>query len=304
VERRGRIEPVDLGLDAADIERLAHRVIAPLGLRWDRASPVVDARLPDGSRLHGVLAPIAPDGPCVTIRRFATRPTDLTEFGVDGRVAVGLGAMVAARWNVVVAGPTSAGKTTLVNTLATMLDPSLRIVTIEETAELRLPHPHVIRLEARAGNAEGAGGVTVRELVRASLRMRPDRIVVGEVRGGEALDLVQALTTGHDGSLSTIHAGDAQSALRRLETLVLMAGLGVPLDAVRAQIGSALDAVVVVARSSGGARQIVAIDEVVRHGALAIRPLVRRRRGALEVVGVPERPARAEAIDLGAAWAQ
>ena len=303
VERSGRVEPVDLALGAADIERFAQRVIAPLGLRWDRASPIVDARLPDGSRLHGVLAPLAPDGPCVTIRRFAVRPTCVAEFGVDERVAAVLATMVSARWNIVVAGATNAGKTTLVNTLAALLDPDLRIVTIEDTAELRLPHPHVIRLEARAGNAEGAGGVTVRELVRASLRMRPDRIVVGEVRGGEALDLLQALTTGHDGSLSTIHAGDASGAVRRLETLVLMAGVGLPLDAVRAQIASAIDAVVVVAKSARGERQVVAVEEVARHGERSMtRPLVRRHGGALELVGAPTRPARDPAVHLGATW--
>ncbi|HEX5615205.1 MAG TPA: ATPase, T2SS/T4P/T4SS family [Acidimicrobiia bacterium] len=304
VERRGRIEPVVLALGADDIVRFTQRVIAPLGLRWDRSAPIVDARLADGSRLHGVLAPLAPDGPCVTIRRFAVRPATVAEFGVDERAGTLLAAMVAARWNIVVAGATSAGKTTLVNTLAAHLDPALRIVTIEETAELRLPHPHVVRLEGRPGNGEGAGAVSVRDLVRAALRMRPDRIVVGEVRGVEAVDLLQALATGHDGSLSTIHAGDPPSALRRLETLALMADVGLPLDAVRAQIAAAIDAVIVVARSSAGAREMVAVHEVVADptAPTTTRPLLRRANGELERCGDPVRPARDPAVDLALSW--
>ena len=232
VERAGRLEPVTLALDAAGIVRLVERVVAPLGLRLDRSSPIVDARLPDGSRLHAVVPPLAIDGPYLTIRRFGAHAVPLDDFGVDGPAREFLHWMVVAGWNVVVAGGTSAGKTTLLNALSAEIPAEERVVTIEETAELRLAQPHVVRLEARPPNAEGAGAVPVRDLVRAALRMRPDRIVVGEVRGGEALDMLQALNTGHDGSLSTVHANSAADALARLETLVLLAGVGLPLRAV------------------------------------------------------------------------
>ncbi|HEY8217459.1 MAG TPA: ATPase, T2SS/T4P/T4SS family, partial [Acidimicrobiia bacterium] len=192
VERAGRLEPVALGLDAAGIVRLVERVVAPLGLRLDRSSPMVDARLPDGSRVHAVIPPLAIDGPCLTIRRFAARPLPLEAFGLDPAAAELLGWAVEAGWNVLVAGGTSAGKTTLLNALSQSIPPGERIVTIEETAELRLAQAHVVRLESRPPNAEGAGAVSVRDLVRTALRMRPDRIVVGEVRGEEALDMLQA----------------------------------------------------------------------------------------------------------------
>src|SRR6478752_7345397 len=259
VERAGRLEPVRLDLDAAAIVHLVERVVAPLGLRLDRSSPMVDARLADGSRLHAVIPPLAVDGPCVTIRRFGARAVALEEFGVEGIAATFLRWSVAAGWNLLVAGATSAGKTTLLNALSQTIPHHERIVTIEETAELRLAQPHVVRLEARPPNAEGAGAVSVRDLVRAALRMRPDRLVVGEVRAGEALDMLQALSTGHDGSMSTIHANGPVDVLPRLETLVLMAGAGLPLVAVRSQIGAAIDAVVHVTRSTAGARRVDAI---------------------------------------------
>ena len=185
VERHGELLPVALDLEAPAIVRLVERIVAPLGLRIDRASPMVDARLPDGSRLHAVIPPLAIDGPCVTIRRFGARAVPLDDFGVGAAVAAMLGWAVAAGWNLLVSGGTSAGKTTLLNALSRAIPPGERVVTIEETAELQLAQPHVVRLEARPANAEGAGGVTVRQLVRAALRMRPDRLVVGEVRGGE-----------------------------------------------------------------------------------------------------------------------
>ncbi len=232
VERAGRLHPVALALDAAGIARLVERVVGPLGLRLDRSSPLVDARLPDGSRLHAVIPPLAVDGPCVTIRRFGACAVGLDGFGLGPRAADLLRWAVFAGWNILVSGGTSAGKTTLLNALSGAIPAEERVVTIEETAELRLAQPHVVRLEARPPNAEGAGAVTVRQLVRAALRMRPDRIVVGEVRGGEALDMLQALNTGHDGSLSTIHANGAADALARLETLVLFAAAGLPLAAV------------------------------------------------------------------------
>ncbi len=262
VERAGRLEAIPLALSAEEIEAVAQRVIAPLGLRLDRASPIVDARLADGSRLHAVLPPLAPDGPIVTIRRFAPRAITLEEFGVAAGAQEWLRDAVARGANVLVAGGTSAGKTTLLNTLAGCIDGACRVVTIEETAELRLPQPHVVRLEARPANSEGAGAVTVRDLVRASLRMRPDRIVVGEVRGGEALDLLQALNTGHAGSMCTIHANRCLDALRRLETLALLAGVALPIAAVRAQIASAIDIVVFVVRGREGRRIVSEIAEV------------------------------------------
>ncbi len=277
VERQGRLEPVTLGLDAATIVRLVGRVIAPLGLRLDRASPMVDARLADGSRLHAVVPPLAIDGPCVTIRRFRTRAVALEEFGLDEDGVALLGGLVCGGWNVVVSGATSAGKTTLLNALSAAIPAQERIVTIEETAELRLGQPHVVRLEARRPNAEGAGEVTVRELVRAALRMRPDRIVVGEVRGGEALDMLQAMNTGHDGSLSTIHANSPRDALRRLETLVLFSGVALPLTAVRAQIGAGVDAVVQVRRAPDGSRRVECVAEVRGDDDdLAVAPLLVR----------------------------
>jgi pilus assembly protein CpaF len=293
VERAGRLEPVSLALDAAGIVRLVERVVAPLGLRLDRASPMVDARLSDGSRVHAVIPPLAIDGPCVTIRRFGTRAVPLDAFGLDSRATALLVWCVRAGWNVLVAGATSAGKTTLLNALSAAIPGDERIVTIEETAELRLAQSHVVRLEARPPNAEGAGAVTVRDLVRTALRMRPDRIVVGEVRGGEALDMLQALNTGHDGSLSTVHANGALEAIGRLETLVLLADVGLPLAAVRSQLGSALDAIVFVARRRGGLRQVETIGEVDAHrDGLRVHTLFTRSGGSLVMVSEPTRPAR------------
>ncbi len=301
VERCGRIEPIDLALDADAIARLAERVVAPLGLRLDHASPLVDARLPDGSRLHAVLPPLAPDGPCLTIRRFVTREVGVDAFGVDGRGRDLVDAMVRGGWNLLVAGATSAGKTTLCNALAQSIDGRERIVTIEETAELTLPQPHVVRLEARPANSEGVGAVTVRELVRTALRMRPDRLIVGEVRGGEALDMLQALNTGHDGSLSTIHANGPAAALARLETLTLFAGVALPVSAVRSQIAAAIDAVVHVGRSPDGGRVVLAVAEVAADGR-AVRVVLARDHGRLVPKATPARPARRPAVDLVQEW--
>jgi pilus assembly protein CpaF len=297
IERHGRLEPVALDLDADAIARLAQRVIAPLGLRLDHASPLVDARLADGSRLHAVLPPLAPDGPCITIRRFVARDAGLDAFGVDAEAGRFVDAMVRAGWNILVAGATSAGKTTLCNALARAINPDDRIVTIEETTELSLPHPHVVRLEARPANAEGVGAVSVRDLVRTALRMRPDRLIVGEVRGGEALDMLQALNTGHDGSLSTIHANGTAAALARLETLVLFGGVALPLPAVRAQIASAVDAVVHVARDAGGQRVVQSVAEVQPDGR-DVRVLFAREGGALVRKQPPLRTARRPAAVL------
>src|SRR4051812_2968300 len=301
VERAGRLEPVALDLDAAAIVHLVERVVAPLGLRLDRSSPMVDARLADGSRLHAVIPPLAVDGPCVTIRRFGARAVTLKEFGVEGTAARFVRWAVAAGWNLLVAGATSAGKTTLLNALSQSIPHTDRIVTIEETAELRLAQPHVVRLEARPPNAEGAGGVTVRALVRAALRMRPDRLVVGEVRSGEALDMLQALNTGHDGSMSTIHANGPIDALARLETLVLLADSGLPLEAVRAQVAASIDAVVFVARGVHGDRRVEAIAEVDGRHQNGARQLFARRDDRLvpiaRVTRAPRRHDAARALD-------
>jgi pilus assembly protein CpaF len=303
LERRGRLERVECSLHADQIARLAERIIAPLGLRLDHASPLVDAKLADGSRVHAVLPPLAPDGPCLTIRRFVVRDVALEAFAVGKHGARCLEALVRCGWNLVVAGATSTGKTTLCNALAGAIDASERIVTIEETAELVLPQPHVVRLEGRPANAEGVGAVTVRDLVRTALRMRPDRLVVGEVRGGEALDMLQALNTGHDGSLSTVHANDPVAALSRIETLAMLGGVGLPLTAVRAQLAAAIDAVVHVGRAPDGRRVVLTVAEVDRSGTDA-RVLLRRVDERLVPVAEPRRPPRRAPAPGSEGWPQ
>ena len=261
VERGGALTRTELVLDDTTVAHLIERIVAPLGLRVDRSSPLVDARLPDGSRVNAVVPPVAIDGPCLTIRRFGARAFELDEFCAPV-VADLLRVAVSARRNVLVTGGTGSGKTTLLNSLAACLPPRERIVTIEDAAELRLPGEHVVRLEARPPSAEGIGAITIRELVRNALRMRPDRIVVGEVRGAEALDMLQAMNTGHEGSLSTCHANSPDDALRRIETMVLMGDVQLPLAAVREQVHASLDVVVHLARMPGGRRQVTAIAEV------------------------------------------
>jgi pilus assembly protein CpaF len=262
IERSGELRATDVHIDLATIELLVERVVAPLGLRVDRTSPLVDARLPDGSRVNVIIPPLAIDGPCITVRRFGTRAIPLGELCTP-EVAEMLEGAVTARANRIVSGGTGAGKTTLLNALAAAIPDGERIVTVEDAAELRLPGRHVVRLEARPANADGVGAVTVRALVRNALRMRPDRIVVGEVRGAEALDMLQAMNTGHEGSLSTCHANSPADALRRVETMVLMDAADVPLAAIREQLVSALDLVVHMARQADGSRRVVAVAEVV-----------------------------------------
>jgi pilus assembly protein CpaF len=287
VERDGRLARLPVELDTPTIEHLIERVVGPLGLRVDRSSPLVDARLPDGSRVNVVVPPLAVDGPCVTIRRFAARPIALPAVCPPG-VAPLLAWAVDARLNVVVSGGTGAGKTTLLNALAAEVPPTERVVTVEDAAELRLPGDHVVRLEARAPNAEGVGGVGVRDLVRNALRMRPDRIIVGECRGGEALDMLQAMNTGHEGSLSTCHANSPADALRRLEVMVLTGTVAVPLEAVREQVDAALDLVVQVARRADGSRGIVAVAEVDR----TVPGRVRLLADGAGLARLPRRPPR------------
>ena len=274
VERGGRLERTALALDPPTVLHLIEKVVGPLGLRVDRASPLVDARLPDGSRVNAVVPPLAVDGPCLTIRRFGAQTIPLDAFCAPP-VAALLRDAVRARRNIVVCGGTGSGKTTLLNALAKEIPQGERIITIEDAAELRLPQEHVVRLEARPANAEGAGEVRIRDLVRNALRMRPDRIVVGECRGPEALDMLQAMNTGHEGSLSTCHANGPDDALRRLETMVLMGDVALPLTAVREQLTSALDLLVMVTRR-GARRAISDVAEVVDvdgHGAARTRPV-------------------------------
>ena len=269
VERCGRLELTDVTFaDSRAVVAAVERVIAPLGLRIDRASPAVDARLPDGSRLHAVIPPASVDGPVVAVRRFSEAVTDLCALVARGGISADgadlLRTAVANRMNLLVAGGTGAGKTTLLNVLSKEIDPSERTVTVEDAAELKL-EGHVVRLEARPPNAEGAGEIRVRALLRHALRLRPDRIVVGEVRGPEALDMIQAMSTGHDGSMSTIHANGPEEALWRLESLAATADSGVSAETLRRQIRSAIDLVVFVARRPE-ARVVVSICSVASDG--------------------------------------
>jgi pilus assembly protein CpaF len=285
VERRGRIEPAGVRFDTEhDLRHAIERILAPLGRRVDEAEPLVDARLPDGSRVNVIIPPLAVDGPVLTIRRFRRAgftPDDLVETGTwSAPLRELLAAAVRARLNVLVSGGTGSGKTTTLNALSSFVPDGERIVTVEDAAELRLQQAHVVRLEARPASLEGRGEVTVRRLVRNALRMRPDRIIVGEVRGPEALDMLQAMSSGHDGSLSTVHAGSPEEALRRVETLALMADVGLPHAAVRDQIAGAIDLVVHQARMPGGARRVLSVVEVVRAaGGPATRELYALRDG-------------------------
>lgn len=260
VERAGELSQTGVRLDHSTLAQLIERIVAPLGRRVDRSSPLVDARLPDGSRVNVVLPPLAVDGPYLTIRRFTVRAIPLDALA-PRPLAASLAAAVVERQNIVVTGGAGAGKTTLLNALAGCIPPGDRIVTVEDAAELQLPG-HVVRLEARPGNADGLGEVTIRDLVRNALRMRPDRIIVGECRGPEALDMVQAMTTGHAGSLSTLHASSPADALRRLETLVLLGNVGLPSAVIREQIASAVDLVVHMQRWPDGSRQVVQVTGV------------------------------------------
>ncbi len=246
--------------------RIINRIVLPLGRSVDRDSPTVDARLPDGSRVNAAIPPVAIDGPSITIRKFTKNKLsvqELIEFGsITESMAEFIKACVLARLNIVVAGGTGSGKTTLLNILSGFIPEDERIITIEDAAELVLRQDHVLRMETKPKNADGMGMVTVRDLVRNSLRMRPDRIIVGEVRGGEALDMLQAMNTGHDGSLTTVHANSPRDAISRLETLSLMAGLDLPLRVIREQIASAVDVVIQQTRLRDGTRKVVSITEV------------------------------------------
>jgi pilus assembly protein CpaF len=267
IEKKGKLQKSQVVFDDDNhVLQIIDRIILPLGRRVDADSPTVDARLPDGSRVNAVIAPVALDGPSITIRKFSKDRlgiSDLIDYGsITDKMAEFLRACVLAHLNIIISGGTGSGKTTLLNILSSYIPESERIITIEDAAELQLQQDHVLRMETKPANVDGRGAVTIRDLVRNSLRMRPDRIVVGECRGGEALDMLQAMNTGHDGSLTTVHSNSPRDAIARLETLVLMAGMDMPLKVVRQQIASAVDLIVQQSRLSDGSRKVTSITEV------------------------------------------
>jgi len=267
VEKNGKLTKSGITFDDDDhVVRIIDRIILPLGRRVDADSPAVDARLPDGSRVNAVIRPVSIDGPCITIRKFKKDKLSIEQLikydSISHNMAEFIRACVVSRLNIVISGGTGSGKTTLLNVLSGFIPENERIVTIEDAAELQLQQDHVLRLETKVANVDGRGSVTIRDLVRNSLRMRPDRIVVGECRGGEALDMLQAMNTGHDGSLTTLHANTPRDALSRIETMVLMAGMDLPLKVVRQQISSAVDLIIQQTRLKDGSRKVTAITEV------------------------------------------
>ena len=267
VERKGKVTRSDVVFDDdAHVMRIINKIIAPMGRRIDPDSPTVDARLPDGSRVNAVIPPVALDGPSITIRKFGKGKLTMEQLieykSITAQMAEFLRACVVARLNIVISGGTGSGKTTLLNVLSSFIPEEDRIITIEDAAELRLDQDHVVRLETKPANLDGKGLVTTRDLVRNSLRMRPERIVVGECRGGETLDMLQAMNTGHDGSLTTLHANTPRDALSRLETMTMMSGMELPLRVIREQIASAIDLIVQQSRMRDGTRKVTAITEV------------------------------------------
>jgi pilus assembly protein CpaF len=268
VERRGKLEKTDVKFrDNQHLLQIIDRIVSKVGRRVDETSPMVDARLPDGSRVNAIIPPLALDGPAMSIRRFGTNPLkleDLLNFkAFTKEMAILMEAAIKARLNVLISGGTGCGKTTLLNTLSSFISPDERIVTIEDAAELQLQQDHVVRLETRPPNIEGKGEVTTRDLVRNSLRMRPDRVVIGECRGPEALDMLQAMNTGHEGSMTTLHANSPRDALARLENMIMMGGFELPVKALRQQISSAIDLIIQANRLQGGPRKVTCICEVI-----------------------------------------
>jgi pilus assembly protein CpaF len=268
IEKNGKLVKSAVTFDDDDhVLRIIDRIILPLGRRVDADSPTVDARLPDGSRVNAVIRPVSIDGPSITIRKFKKDKLSIQQLinygSLTQNMAEFIRACVLARLNIVISGGTGSGKTTLLNVLSSYIPEEERIVTIEDAAELQLQQDHVLRMETKVANTDGKGAVTIRDLVRNSLRMRPDRIIVGECRGGESLDMLQAMNTGHDGSLTTLHANSPRDALSRLETMVLMAGMDLPLKVVRQQISSAVDLIIQQTRLKDGSRKVTAITEVV-----------------------------------------
>ncbi len=290
IEKRGRLETVDISFrDDEHVRHIVDRIVAPLGRRVDESSPMVDARLPDGSRVNAVIAPVSLSGTLVSIRKFREDPfqmEDLLEFNsLDEAMAVFLKGIVRAKMNVLISGGTGSGKTTLLNVVAASIPHGERVITIEDSAELRLDRPNVVGMEARPANVEGKGEVTIRNLVRNALRMRPDRIIVGEVRSGEAFDMLQAMNTGHEGSLTTVHANSAADALRRVEAMVIMAGMDMPSSIIREYVVGALDIIIQATRLTDGTRRIVSISEVQKQddGSYQVVELFKfQRTGLLE----------------------
>ena len=295
IEQSGRLEKSGvIFADEAHLMRIIQRVVSRVGRRIDEVSPMVDARLPDGSRVNAVIPPLALDGPTLSIRRFGKRPLqveDLTDTNsVHSDIVEFLAAAVEARVSFLISGGTGSGKTTLLNALTRFIPLDERLLTVEDSAELRLLHKHVVRMETRPPNTEGAGEITQRSLVRNSLRMRPDRIIIGEVRGAEALDMLQAMNTGHEGSLTTIHANDARDALARLELMVAMAGFELPIPVVRQYIASGLTLVVHLARLKGGIRRVMRVAEIVglRDGGLQLEDIFGFEQTGVDDTGVAQ----------------
>ncbi|MED5578084.1 MAG: CpaF family protein, partial [Planctomycetota bacterium] len=293
VERQGRLGKTDIVFaDNAHVMRIIQRVVSKVGRRVDEASPMVDARLPDGSRINAVIPPLALDGPKLSIRRFATDRLQLPQLQENGSlnapIVEFLSACVAARIGVLISGGTGAGKTTLLNALSSAIPADERIVTIEDSAELSMNHPHVVKLETRDSNTEGSGEISQRDLVRNSLRMRPDRIIVGEVRGAESLDMLQAMNTGHEGSMTTIHANDTPDALKRLEMMVAMTGFELPIPVVRQYVAAGIRLVVHLSRLKGGVRRVMQVCEIVDadHGEYKLESVFGFRQQGLDEDGV------------------
>jgi len=266
-ERFGKLELTEIQFrDFEHIRHVIDKIVTPLGRRVDESSPMVDARLPDGSRVNAIISPLSLNGPVLTIRKFSVDPytvEDLIGFGtLTQGMAAFLAACVKVKLNILVSGGSGAGKTTLLNVLSSFIPEGERVVTVEDAAELKLHQPHVVRLESRPPNIEGKGEIKIRDLVRNCLRMRPDRIVVGEVRGGEALDMLQAMNTGHEGSISTVHSNTPRDALARLETMVMMAGMDLPSRAIREQVAAAIHMIVQVGRLSDGSRKVISVSEI------------------------------------------
>jgi pilus assembly protein CpaF len=306
VERHGRIELTDIKFnDDAHLLHIIDRIVSSVGRRIDESSPMVDARLKDGSRVNAIIPPLAIDGPMLSIRRFAVdrlKMDELIAYGsISTQAAAVLKAVVAGRLNVLISGGTGAGKTTLLNVLSGFIPETERIVTIEDSAELQLQQPHVVRLETRPPNIEGKGEVDQRDLVRNSLRMRPDRIVIGEVRGPEAMDMLQAMNTGHDGSLTTVHANTPRDALGRIESMVSMTGINFPTKVMREQIASAIDVVVQIARHEDGRRRVISIQEVngMEGDVITMSELFRFERKGLAADGAVQGELKATGIVPG-----